>query len=81
MTQTAHRAAGTRMYDLSLFKVESEERWYRVPDAVQRPSRCSAEPGPPSDGASPMGPGVAVHHGARGAALRRIRGARPRAPP
>ena len=39
---------------------------HRVPDAVQRPSRCTAEPGP-SLGSEIMGPGSAAHQPHRGA--------------
>src|SRR5229473_725404 len=45
----------------------------RVPDAVQRSSRCSAEPGPIQT-PSTMDPGPAAHHAAKGGALRSIRG-------
>jgi hypothetical protein len=44
----------------------------RVPDAVQRPSRCSAEPGPIQT-PSTMDPGSAAHHIAKSGALRSIR--------
>src|SRR5713101_1185295 len=36
----------------------------RVPDAVQRSSRCSAEPGPTKRSSGTMDPGSAVHHAA-----------------
>src|SRR6266446_7423752 len=42
----------------------------RVPDAVQRPLRCSAEPGPSQAPDLTMGPGSAAHH----FVLRSIRG-------
>ena len=37
----------------------------RVPDAVQRPLRCSAEPGPSERWTRRMGPGSAAHHAAK----------------
>ena len=44
----------------------------RVRDAVQRSSRCSAEPGPRL--ARKLDPGLAAHHAAKGSVLRSIRG-------
>jgi hypothetical protein len=42
--------------------------WPRgVPDAVQRPLRCAAEPGPMGKSASSVDPGSAAHHAARAA--------------
>ena len=46
----------------------------RVPDAVQHPSRCPAEPGPIQKAAFVMDPGSAAHHAATTARLRCIRG-------
>jgi hypothetical protein len=44
----------------------------RVPDAVQRSSRCSAEPGPTSTLAR-VGPGSAAHHAAKAEVTKMIK--------